>query len=299
MSMTTFTAMYGKLEGEDGRKFAREVSGFIGIEAGIYRRYGIDLNWQHVQGTEERYRRLASGAADVSFVVGRQSLKHFLPSKMSVIVGSPLNSCPYHLIAAPGVKTIGDLKGKTIACREEPARNAPIARVLKEAAGLEINRDVKLTLLPGDLDAYEALIAGRVEAALVPRQFGFVAQEKGYRRLDCPDVVDDPLPITIETTREISMKKPKEIAAFLQAHGESVRYLKTHRDETLRILEEKLGQWPALAAKTFDGYFVLLDESLKIEKRHLNNLLAQVAPDYPGGAEKLAEEWLAPGVLKA
>jgi ABC-type nitrate/sulfonate/bicarbonate transport system substrate-binding protein len=294
--MGTFTAMYGKLEGEDGRKFAREVSGFIGIEAGIYKKFGIDLQWQHVQGTEERYRRLAAGAADVSFVVGRQSLKHFLQAKTSVIVGSPLNSCPYHLIAAPAVKTIKDLKGKIIACREEPARNAPIGRVLKETAGLDLNKDVKLTLLAGDLEAYESLIAARVDAALVPRQFGFVAEEKGFHRVDCPDLVDDPLPITIETTREIFKQKPKEIAAFLQAHAESVRYLKMHRAETLRLLSEKLGQSPALAAKTFDGYFVLLDESLKIDARHLENLVAQVAPDYPGGAEKLAQDWLARGV---
>ncbi|HKA32438.1 MAG TPA: ABC transporter substrate-binding protein, partial [Candidatus Binatia bacterium] len=204
--MSALVAMYGKLEGEDGRKFAREVSPHLAIESGIYKKLGIDLQWQHVQGTEERYRRLASGAADISFVVGRQSLKHFLQSKTSVLVGSPLNSCPYYFMAVPGVKTIKDLKGKTIACREEPARNAPIGHVFKENAGLELKKHVKLTLLPGDLDAYESLTAGRVDAALVPRQFGFVAEEKGFHRLDCPDVVDDPLPITIETTREILAK---------------------------------------------------------------------------------------------
>jgi NitT/TauT family transport system substrate-binding protein len=299
MKLTPLVAMYGKLEGEDGRKFAREISPHLGIEAGIYKKFGLDLQWQHVQGTEERYRRLASGAADVSFVVGRQSLKHFVQSRTSVIVGSPLNSCPYHLLAAPDLKTIRDLKGKTIACREEPARNAPIGRVLKETAGLELNQDVKLTLLPGDLDAYESLIAGRAEAALVPRQFGFVAEEKGFHRLDCPDVVDDPLPITVETTKDILAKKSKEIAAFLQAHADSVRYLKTHRAEAIRVLGEKLGQSPLLAAKTFDVYFTLLDNSLKIDMRHLKNLMAQVAPDYPGGAQQLAKDWLAPDVLKA
>lgn len=296
--MTALVAMYGKLEGEDGRKFAREISPHLAIEAGIYKKHGIDLQWQHVQGTEERYRRLAAGLADVSFVVGRQSLKHFLQSKTSVIVGSPLNSCPYYFMAGSGVKTIRDLKGKTIACREESARNAPIGHVFKENAGLELTKHVKLKLLPGDMDAYEALTAGRVDAALVPRQFGFVADEKGFHRLDCPDVVDDPLPITIETTKDILAKKSKEIAAFLQAHAESVRYLKTHRAEALRVLGEKLGQSPALAAKTFDGYFTLLDDSLKIDLKHLKNLAGQVAPDYSGGAEQLAKDWLAPGVLR-
>ena len=296
--MSALVAMYGKLEGEDGRKFAREISPHLAIEAGIYKKFGSDLTWQHVQGTEERYRRLASGAADISFVVGRQSLKHFLQSKTSIILGSPLNSCPYYFMAAPRVATIKDLKGKTIACREEPARNAPIGHVFKENAGLELKKHVKLTLLPGDLDAYESLTVGRVDAALVPRQFGFVAEEKGFHRLKCPDVVDDPMPITIETTKDILAKKSKEIAAFLQAHAESVRYLKSHRAEALRLLEDKFGQSAPLAAKTFDGYFTLLDDSLKIDLRHLKNLAAQVAPDYPGGAEKLAGDWLAPGIVQ-
>src|ERR1051325_5028607 len=296
--MSVLVAMYGKLEGEDGRKFAREISPHLAIDAGIYKKHGIDLHWQHVQGTEERYRRLASGAADISFVVGRQSLKHFLQSKTSVIVGSPLNSCPYYFMAASSVATIKDLKGKTIACREEPARDAPIGHVFKENAGLELKKHVKLTLLPGDLDAYESLTAGRVDAVLVPRQFGFVAEEKGFHRLECPDVVDDPLPITIESTKEILAKKSKEIAAFLQAHAESVRHLKAHRAESLRLLQEKFGQSPSLSAKTFDGYFTLLVDSLKIDLKHLENLVAQVAPDYPGGAGQLAKDWLAPGVLK-
>ena len=147
--------------------------------------------------------------------------------------------------------------------------------------------------------SYEALIARRVDAALVPRQFGFVAEEKGFHRLECPETVDDPLPITIETTKDILAQKSKEIAAFLQAHSESVRYLKSHRADALRVLGEKLGQAPSLAAKTFDGYFTLLDDSLKIDMRHLKNLAAQVAPEYPGGAEHLAKDWLAPGVLKS
>ncbi|HKA34572.1 MAG TPA: hypothetical protein VKH64_15245, partial [Candidatus Binatia bacterium] len=74
--------------------------------------------------------------------------------------------------------------------------------------------------------------------------------------------------------------------------------LKSHRAEALRLLQEKFGQTPSLAAKTFDGYFTLLDDSLKIDMRHLKNLAAQVAPDYPGGAEKLAGDWLAPGIVK-
>jgi len=57
MSLTRFTVLYGKLEGAAG-KFSRDPSGYLSIEAGIFREKGLEVSWEHVQGTEERYRRL-------------------------------------------------------------------------------------------------------------------------------------------------------------------------------------------------------------------------------------------------
>jgi ABC-type nitrate/sulfonate/bicarbonate transport system substrate-binding protein len=299
MSLTRLTVMFGKLEGAEG-KFARDVAGYIGIEAGIYTKWGIDLSWQHVQGTEERYRRLESGAADISFVVGRAALKHFLESRTTRLIGSSLNSCPYHLIVSPAVKTLSDLKGKQIACREEPARNAPLSQVLGQKAGLRLGEEVKLKLVAGDQDAFDSLLGDEVEAALVPRQYGFVAVEKGFRRIDdWPDVVDDPLPVAIQTTQKIFRDRNKELTAFISAHREAIRHLKANRDQTVRMLGDKFGHSPALAGKTFDEYLVLLDDRLTIDRKHLENLLAQVASNYPGGARQLAAEWIVPSALTA
>jgi ABC-type nitrate/sulfonate/bicarbonate transport system substrate-binding protein len=299
MGLARLTAMYGKLEGAEG-KFARDVTGYIGIEAGIYSRWGLDLSWQHIQGTEERYRRLETGAADVSFVVGRAALKHFLDSKTTRLIGSSMNSCPYHLIVSPAVKALGDLKGKQIACREEPARNAPLRQVFDQKAGLRLGEDMTLNFCAGDQDAFDLLIAGEVQAALLPRQYGFLAEEKGFKRMnDWPDVVDDPLPVAIETTEQIFRDRHKELAAFIAAHREAIRHLKANRDQTVRMLGDKFGHSPSLAGKTFDEYLLLLDDRLTIDLKHLENLLTQVAPNFPGGARKLAAEWIIPGAMGA
>jgi ABC-type nitrate/sulfonate/bicarbonate transport system substrate-binding protein len=297
MGLARLTAMYGKLEGAEG-KFARDVTGYVGIEAGIYAKWGLDLSWQHVQGTEERYRRLETGAADVSFVVGRAALKHYLDSKTTRLIGSSLNSCPYHLIVSSAVEVLRDLKGKQIACREEPARNAPLTQVFDQQAGLRLGEDMTLKFCAGDQDAFDLLIAGEVQAALLPRQYGFLAEEKGFKRMnDWPDVVDDPLPVAIETTEKILGDRSKELAAFISAHAESIRRLKTNRDQTVRMLGARFGHSPGLAGKTFDEYLILLDDRLTIDLKHLENLLTQVAPDYLGGAQRLAAEWIMPSAL--
>src|SRR5215469_13159804 len=145
MALSQLTVMYGHLEGTAG-KFAREPSGYLSIEAGIFARHKLEVSWQHVQGTEERYRRLEDGTAQISLVVGRASLQHFLDSKTTRILGCVMNSCPYYLVASPTIRQIGDLKGKTIVCREGPSRNTPIAETFRERAQLSVGTDLILQL---------------------------------------------------------------------------------------------------------------------------------------------------------
>jgi ABC-type nitrate/sulfonate/bicarbonate transport system substrate-binding protein len=298
MSLVQLNIMYGHLEGTAG-KFARDPSGHLSLEAGIYQKHGLGVSWNHVQGTEERYRRLEDGSAQISFVVGRASLQHFLDSAATRILGCAMNSCPYYLVASPEVRELGGLKGKTIVCREGPARNAPIAGTFRERAQLNIGEDLMLQLPNSDVEAFNLLISGKVSAALLPRPYGFWAEEKGFKRIsDWPDVVDDPLPISIETTATLLRDREKDFSTFLQAHRDGIHHMKAHRAETLRMLGARFGHSPSFATKTFDDYLICMDEKLTVDFKHLEKLLSQVAPDTPGGARQVASEWIVPGGLK-
>jgi ABC-type nitrate/sulfonate/bicarbonate transport system substrate-binding protein len=297
MSLVQLSVMYGHLEGTEG-KFARDPSGYVSIEAGIFRKHGLDVSWSHVQGTEERYRRLESGSAQISLVVGRASLQHFLDFRATRILGCAMNSCPYYLIASPAVWQLVDLKGKTIACREGPSRHTPIAEVFRERAQLGIGEDLLLELSNSDQEAFNLLISGKVEATLLPRPYGFWAEERGFRRIsDWPDVVDDPLPITIETTAALLRERGQDLSTLLKAHREGIRYMKTHRTETIRMLAKQFGHPALFAAKTFDEYLVCMDERLTVDFKQLEKLLAQAARERAGGAGTVAAEWIVPGAL--
>lgn len=298
MSLVQLNIMYGHVEGTAGR-FARDPSGYLSIAAGIYQKHGLEISWNHVQGTEERYRWLEDGSAQISFVVGRASLQHFLDSRATRILGCAMNSCPYYLIANPEVRELGDLRGKTLVCREGPSRNAPIAETFRERAQLSVGKDLLLELPNSDVDAFHLLVNGKVSAALLPRPYGFWAQERGFKRItDWPDVVDDPLPISIETTAMLLRERGKDFSIFLQAHREGIRYMKAHRAETLLLLQERFGHSPVFAAKTFEDYVVCMDEELAVDFKHFEKLLSQVAPEKVGDARRIASEWITTGRLR-
>src|SRR5690242_14951006 len=141
MSSNKLSVMYGHLEGA-GKDFARDPTGYLSIAAGIFRKHGLEVSWQHVQGTEERYRWLEDGRAQLSLLVGRASLPHFLKTQSTRILGATMNSCPYYLIGAPNVNRIADLNGKVVACREGPSRGAPIAETFFNLAKLRVGSDL-------------------------------------------------------------------------------------------------------------------------------------------------------------
>jgi len=298
MSEKKLDVMYGHLEGAGG-DFARDPSGYLSIEAGIFRKHGLEVSWQHVQGTEERYRRLADGSAQISLVVGRASLQHFLASKSTRILGCAMNRCPYYLIAAPTIGALADLQGKVVACREGPSRKAPIAETFYDKARLRVGADLTLQLPSGDQDAFNLLMDGKAQAALLPRPFGFIAEARGFKRLgDWPEAVDDPLPITIETTEPLWREREKDFRTFLAAHAEGIRYFKSHRSEALGVLQKQFGHAPLLAEKTFDDYVVCMEESLQVDYSQFEKLLGQIAPEKVADARQIAAEWIIPGAVK-
>src|SRR5215471_11392250 len=114
MSLAKLEVMYGHIDGAQG-KFARDPSGYLAIEAGIFRKRGLEVSWQHVQGAEQRYHKLADSSAHISLVVGRGALQHFLESRTTRILGASMNTCPYCLMVSSAIKEIQDLKGRTLA----------------------------------------------------------------------------------------------------------------------------------------------------------------------------------------
>jgi hypothetical protein len=298
MVLTKISAMYGHLEGIDG-KFARDITGYLSIADGIYEKHGLEVSWNHVQGTEERYRRLGSGEAQISFVVGRASLQHFLDTNSTRVLGCAMNTCPYLLIADPAVNKVTDLKNQIVVCREGPARGVPLRWQFQQLGGGEIGYDPQIKLVASDQEAFHTLLDKKAIAAIVPRPYGFVAEDKGFHRmLEWNDMVDDPLPITIETTKELLGAREKDFRTFLLAHSEGIRHAKANREKIVQLLINKFGHYRALAERTFDDYLGYMDASLQIDMLHLSKLVAQVSSDKAANARHIAAQWAMAGAVK-
>ena len=145
-----------------------------------------------------------------------------------------------------------------VVCREGPARGVPFRWQFQQLGGITIGYDFQINLVPSDQEASHTLLKKKAAAAIVPRPYGFVAEDKGFHRmLEWNDMVDDPLPITIETT----------------------------------MLIDKFGHYRSLAERTFNDYLCYMDESLQIDMLHMGKLVAQVSTDNAANARQIVSEW--------
>lgn len=286
--------LYGVI-GKEGERVARDPTGYLALAKGIYRRHGLDVSWDHVQGTDERLQALTDGEADLSLVIGRASLEHFLDSGATRVIGSCMNRSPYLLVAPPEVRSVPDLKGKSLACRRSVADAAPLAETLLDCGRLAPGREVSIEPVDSDQHALDRLSEGAAGAALLPRPFDFVALQRGFAPVPgWPEVAADPLPITIETTASLLTERGEAMTAFLTAHQEGVRCLKVRRSETLAMLRRVFGYAPALAAALYDDYLLTLDEGLTVDLSQVEQLVRLTAPGARVTVSELASGWLAP-----
>ena len=123
------------------------------------------------------------------------------------------------------------------------------------------------------------------------------------RITDWPDIVDDPLPITIETTATLFRERGKDFSTFLQAHREGIRYMKAHRAETIRLLGERFGHSPSLAKKIWDDYLVCMDEGLTVDFKQLDKTPSpggsRHARRRPKGGGRVDPAWWSQGVARS
>jgi len=112
-------------------------------------------------------------------------------------------------------------------------------------------------------------------------------------------MVDDPLPITIETTQKLFGEREKDFRAFLAAHREGIVHAKANREKAVQLLIDKFGHYRSLAERTFDDYLCYMDETLTVDVKQLSKLLAQVALQSNQNAREVAAEWLMAGALRS
>jgi len=207
---------------------------FMAKEGGFYQKYGLDVTLVfgvHPAGIA----MVVSGEAQMTNYSLETAMQAMARDGSLVVVGSPLNTATFALMARKDIPNVQALKGKRIAVGQIGDAPSNYATELLKAYGLKA-RDVEWMAVGGDANGRaEALEAGRVDATMLTAPAYFKMEERGYKSLT--NLADHP-EIFASTTylmkKSVVAANPKLPELLIKAQAEAIKRFYDDKDFAVR-----------------------------------------------------------------
>ena len=245
-----------------------------GIEKGLYRKEGIDLQFRVLRG--ELAVSSIVGGKDVDFMYGAgtaiTAAVRGLPMK---VVSHDFKSLLFYLMGNPNIQSGQDLKGKKVAVASLSGTGALATRASLRALGVDPDKDVTLIVIGAASIRMAALEAGSVEAAIMPVPWNFRLTQKGFKELIFTGkVLTQPL-TGIATSRERIERNPEQIKKMLRGFLRSLKAVKEDKRDVVEFIGRRFGLDPATAEATHRIVLQTLSDDGTVSDAVLKDLLEQ------------------------
>lgn len=232
-------------------------------ESGVTQKYGFEIELEVVGSAKAptmAHRTRLVLAGEIDFVSGLHHETYRARSrgeKSLVYLAQTQNRWDDRLVAAAGINTIQDLRGRRIVCHSKaPCVTGNFTTILKQF-GFQSDeiRVEAIESMSGNLCSYvDQVVAGEASAALVDMPFDLYGKNKGLKILELPDrpVIHN---TTILTTTDYIRENRENVIQFLKALIDAIHFFKTKPAEVVKILQKNLSRRYTL---TEEDYYVHL-----------------------------------------
>lgn len=229
---------YGQIVGSV--KSVSSLALYTAQRKGFLARENIDLEVVRLPGVHHMIEALDKTTVDVSHTATPYLIEGILKGSGTVgIVGGPANTI-FSVLAKPGIKSFGDLKGRMFAMSLPVDTISIASRLLLAKHGLK-DGDYRTTELIGTQTRAKCLTDGECDAVPLGQPDDIVFAAKGYTKLGDSLEVIPVLQFSVIAARRDWAAQNKDLAVrFARAFGEAYRFVRDpkHRDEVTRILAE-------------------------------------------------------------
>ena len=178
---------------------------------------------------------LASGDIDYCQLFGAVVAGAIAGLPVRIVAGF-LDNWPMTLIAQPELKSLKDLKGKTLGISSFGATPDLGARMMIKQAGIDPDREIKILALGSDAARLTALKQRVVDVVVISPPADTQMEKQGYRILArAYELFSFPYLGLGTHTRKIK-EKPEEIRRVIKATIRGNRFIRDNRDESVQTL---------------------------------------------------------------
>lgn len=205
-------------------------------DAGFFRQEGLDADLIYIASSSTIAQAMLAGEVAISTANSQVVADIGLQGGDLVAVGAVINVVAFYVMAVPEIKSVQDLRGKTVGVTRFGASTDFGIRMLLAKYGLEPVRDVPIIQIGGMPEIAGALSKRAIYAAPMSYPMAYVAQQAGIKMLSNLAKEDIPfMHVGITTSRKFMRERRAQAKAFLRAYGRAVHFMHTRKEETKAI----------------------------------------------------------------
>lgn len=212
---------------------------YFADEKGFFEQNGVKVKIQDFASTTESTNAFVGGQLDFCTFASSETIAPFYQgADMAVILETDKSNGCEGLVATPDIKTVKDLKGKTVATQLYSVDHMFLLTLLEENGMTE--KDINIV----DMSIQEsgnAFIAGQCDAACIWDPYFSQAKGSGGTELfssaDNPDLITD----VLCASKTICSENPDAVKGVIKGFFDAVDYWKANPDEANTYMGDKLG----------------------------------------------------------
>ena len=173
------------------------------------------------------------------------------------------------LVARPEVKSVQELKGKTVGISTFGGVSIFAARVMAKHFGLDPDKDMKFVAIGAVEARFIRLTQGLVDATILAPPLDSEAKKLGFNILArAEEILIFPETGLVTGVKKIQ-EKPDEIKHVIKAGIKANRYIRGNRDGTIQFIMEWLKVNREVATATYEGVFKVYNEDPSVCEKGL------------------------------
>lgn len=281
---------------------------FMAAEGGFGKKEGLDIKMIQFKGDAIALRALLAGELDSYEGSPGAPIIAAAHGGNVKIAGCYWPGLTYGIYSKSDIKTVADLKGKTLAISAPGALPDLLARAALEKSHVPLN-EVHFSVMGSDSDRFKAVAAGIVDAAAASTGFLPLAKKNNLKLLvNAHDDLPQYLRFCVQVSDKSINERGADLAKFLAAEMQAWQYALDNRDKEVELSHKITHAKPddPRAAFVFDDAVAHheVDPTLPLPKDKLDWVQGQmvkagklkaplpidsvIAPEYREKALKLA-----------
>lgn len=236
----------------------------IGIRKGIFEKHDLDIEIVNFEGDARMQQGLASGSIQLGLGSGPALgfMAKGVPAKGIAAYANPVLSLGVVVPTDSPIKSLSDLKGKRMGVTTVGSLTDWLAKRLAKHQGWAAT-DITTLSVGGVPSTRAAMETKQVDAAMIALVVGYTLEAAGEWRVvaSANEFVDEFITHVVYGTDKIIADDPEVVERFLTALWETIDWMKSNREETIKISMEVLNNSETVMARVYDNEIGMFTET--------------------------------------